>query len=789
MEQIINNKIIIWGIDNFNTLGLFRQLGPAGCDIFFLIHEGKGNCASCSKWCKDYAEVKTIEEGADYLFNHFSNLNPNPIIITPGDGIIEYIDQHREDFQKHFIVPGTSEGGLLTKIDNKNEMTSLAKKLGFNVPESRTCRWNDELQDISYPCIIKPSHITNGKRSEFKFKICENEKELKKTLNWVRHESEFILQQFIPKESVALVYGARMSGGEVKTAGVLVKDRFISCGDGSHGFVSSIFPKGIEIDKIEAFLNEIDYYGLFSFEYGLYDGQAFFFEVNLRNDGTSHYFYQAGANIPLAWVRSMAGEDYSQVSTSVTEDKWFIDEISDLENVYRGFISREQWEKERAEAAVFKYFDDSDMMPYEKQMGGVKLECSKTSSSADIDRTLSGCSTNWESTNKIIIWGRDNYNTLGLLRQLSGGGRYIFFLMIGKPAGCASESKWFGDYATTHSIEEGFDYLLSQFENERLKPVIFTPSDEVIEFVDQHKDELEKRFIIPGTQERGLLTQIDNKNEMADMARRLGFLVPKSQICCKTTVLADISYPCIIKPAHTTAGHRNEFKFKICKNQKELAGALKYVREESEFILQQYIPKESDALVYGCRMKDGTVKIAGTIIRDRFCRTGETSHGLVTAELPNHIERNSIEKFLNEIDYCGLFSFEYGLYDGNAFFFEVNLRNDGTSHFFQQAGANIPLAWYYDAIGKSYAQVHTEVTEDCWYIDELFDVANVWNGTVGRKQWKKEKNEATIFKYYDAEDEQPWKSMKRNRLWKILQDTIIKKYRLYIVWMMDKLKH
>lgn len=391
--------------------------------------------------------------------------------------------------------------------------------------------------------------------------------------------------------------------------------------------------------------------------------------------------------------------------------------------------------------------------------------------------------------NKIIIWGRDNYNTLGLLRQLSGDDREIFFLMWDKPVGCASASKWFGEYETTVSIEEGYQYLLSHFSNEAQKLVIFTPSDEIIEFIDQHKSELEERFIIPGTREQGLLTKVDDKNTMTELANRLGFLVPQSQICFKDSDIQDVKYPCIIKPAHTTAGHRNEFKFKICENEKELTNALKYVREESEFILQQYIPKESVALVYGARLKDGTVLTAGTLIKDRFIACGDGSHGLVTAELPNGIDRKQIEQFLAEIDYCGLFSFEYGLYDGKAYFFEVNLRNDGTSHFFQQAGVNIPLAWYYDAIGRDYSQINTVVTNDRWYMDEIFDVANVWNGTISRKQWKSDKAKATIFKYYDKEDQEPWKQMKRGKMRKIIQDAFVKKYRLYIVWAMDKLKH
>ena len=30
MNRIVNNKVVIWGPDDFNTLGLLRQLGSAG---------------------------------------------------------------------------------------------------------------------------------------------------------------------------------------------------------------------------------------------------------------------------------------------------------------------------------------------------------------------------------------------------------------------------------------------------------------------------------------------------------------------------------------------------------------------------------------------------------------------------------------------------------------------------------------------------------------------------------------------------------------------------------------
>ena len=390
--------------------------------------------------------------------------------------------------------------------------------------------------------------------------------------------------------------------------------------------------------------------------------------------------------------------------------------------------------------------------------------------------------------NRIIIWSGDNYNSLGLLRQLQGDGRHIFFLMWGKPTGCASASKYFGEHEMVESIEDGYRFLLTHFTDEPVKPVLFIESDEIIEFIDQHKQELEVHYIVPGTKEAGLLTKIDDKNNMSELARKHGFLVPDSKVCKWDSDISDVKYPCIIKPAHTTAGHYNEFKFIICENEKKLQNALSYVRHTSEFIVQQYIPKEKDALVYGCRLLDGKVLIAGTIVRDRFCRTGETSHGLVTGYLPDGVLPKHIEAFLAEIDYCGLFSFEYGLFDEKAYFFEVNLRNDGTSHFFYQAGANIPLAWYYSVIGFESSSVSTKVGRDSWYIDEIYDEANVWNGNISRKQWRQEKEEASVYKYYDPEDVGPWKSMKKHRVRKVLQDWIVKRFRIYIVWIIDKFK-
>ena len=363
MEKI-ENKVIVWSIDDFNTLGLMRELGNAELDMLFLI-KGHAGLAASSKYCKEYIETGSIEEGYKYLLENYKDRDNKPIIILAGDDIVTYVDQHRESLENHFILPLTTLKGNVEKYIDKNTMTALADEIGILCPKSIFITKESDFEGVQYPCIIKPSHQKPGHYNEFKFKICKNERALKRTLRFVRPDSEFILQEYIQKENDLLVYGGRMWDGRTVIAGAFVRDRLTDGGSSSHGYFVPDLPCGAEESKIAEFLEIIDYHGLFSVEYGLLDNRAYFFEVNLRNDGTSHYFYQAGANIPLAYVYSSAGKDYSHIPTKVVGKKWYIDEIYDVENVITRKISRKQWNQDMKEAVLLKYYDIDDMAPYE----------------------------------------------------------------------------------------------------------------------------------------------------------------------------------------------------------------------------------------------------------------------------------------------------------------------------------------------------------------------------------------------------------------------------------------
>lgn len=388
--------------------------------------------------------------------------------------------------------------------------------------------------------------------------------------------------------------------------------------------------------------------------------------------------------------------------------------------------------------------------------------------------------------NKIILWAVDDFNSLGVIRQLGNQGLDLLFLIKGK-ANIAAKSKYCTHYIETETLQDGYNYLRTNFSNEKIKPIILLSGDDTMTFVDQHRSSLSPLFFLPGSKTEGIVTKHTDKNNMTLLAERLGFLTPTSFCIKKDSLIDDIIYPCIIKPSHERPGHYNEFKYKICKNQSQLQHTLSLVNPESHFIVQQYIPKEKDILIYGLRLQSGEVILAGAFVKNRLSADASGSFGYITNKIPNYIDTELITKFLCHIDYYGLFSFEYGEVGNKAYFFEVNLRNDGTSHYFYQLGVNLPLAYIYDAADRDISNIQTKVTQCGWFIDELFDIENILMGKLSYKQWKTDKEKATVYKYYDKDDMIPYQIIKKNQLKLLFVHLMLKYFRIQIIYILDKI--
>ena len=160
---MIENKIIIWGADNSHALGVIRQLGKSNLDVLFLVNGRSNGYASKSKYCKKIVFLSNVEKGFNYLLSNYKDKSNKAILLLMGDEVAEVVDKNREKLLPYFFLSGTSEQGLLSKIDDKNIMSEIAKRHGFTIPKSVEFKWNSRVDNIEYPCIVKPSALATGR--------------------------------------------------------------------------------------------------------------------------------------------------------------------------------------------------------------------------------------------------------------------------------------------------------------------------------------------------------------------------------------------------------------------------------------------------------------------------------------------------------------------------------------------------------------------------------------------------------------------------------------------------
>lgn len=357
-------KIIIWGDDHHNALGLLRMLGGRGFDILFLVHEKDNGIATVSKFCSNYYVVDSIEAGLQYLRDNYKDPVDKAVLLFTADKFSEAANSILNSLKDYFYVSGPEEEGLLEQIDDKYTMGMLAKQCGINIPQTILIPPVPAAPDCVFPSIIKPC---SPKSKDFKTQIVRNSRQYDEVKKRLMPNRRYVLQSFVNKDADGLIYGCRDQNGQTHLAGICVRDRWSDDGCGSFGYITPEIPVAINQKGIADFLEKIKFRGIFSVEYALTADDAYFYEFNLRNDGTAVLFYNAGSNIALHYVNSCFGIEPS-APVRVAGKQYLINEIRDKFNVYDRNITLKRWKEDKKKATLFFYYDPDDMKPYENQL-------------------------------------------------------------------------------------------------------------------------------------------------------------------------------------------------------------------------------------------------------------------------------------------------------------------------------------------------------------------------------------------------------------------------------------
>ena len=309
--------------------------------------------------------------------------------------------------------------------------------------------------------------------------------------------------------------------------------------------------------------------------------------------------------------------------------------------------------------------------------------------------------------NKIVIaFGADHYNTLWVVRSLGMAGFYPIAVII---SNCNNSFVGKSNYCKECHIVNDNDAAIRCLMSMQLqeKAPIIASGDPAAELLDANYGLLSSKYVLHNCESKGgrIIYWMD-KTRMLEAAFRSGLIVPysKSLDLNKKIELKKVPFPCLIKPE--ISAYATKDIFRICNTNDELNETILEVKHEcSNVVLQEFVQKDYEFLVYGVRTLNNEIVLPGGLRKIHLCDSlnnmGMMSYSYITNEVPEQLGGfENIKKFLKNIDYHGVFSIEFMITKDKAYFLEINLRNDGTVYCTTQAGVNIPAIWAASVYGR-----------------------------------------------------------------------------------------
>ena len=360
----MDNKVVVFGCNHQNMLGLVRSLGEKGVHPYCVLLQSKDGLVFRSKYPAECHWVSSPQEGYEYIIERFSNETPKPILLSSDDVTETLFDLNATELRKHFMVPASDEDGKLTRLMSKKAIADLARQFNFNLPWMRVIKKGESIPiDLQFPVFTKSIKSIDGGKAEERKCVCRDE--LAAVLSRC-HSEELLVQQFIDKVD-EIDYIGYAANGFVYIPYVQHQMRFSDHAYGGYHRFDKIQDNDMT-RRICQMLKEIKFQGLFSVEF-LVDksGKWFFTEVNFRHDGHDYLITDAGINLPWLYCCAITGANEVLMPEVKKHTFTGMNELVD----YRQFVATGKisivkwlWQFMRADTHIFWNRRDNGPLKY-----------------------------------------------------------------------------------------------------------------------------------------------------------------------------------------------------------------------------------------------------------------------------------------------------------------------------------------------------------------------------------------------------------------------------------------
>lgn len=360
-----------------------------------------------------------------------------------------------------------------------------------------------------------------------------------------------------------------------------------------------------------------------------------------------------------------------------------------------------------------------------------------------------------------VVVGHDHQNTLGVIRSLGESGIRVKAVLLADDVNCSTAQSKYIDEAIVVEESTLIDTLI-RLGNQMAEPVPLIPcGDAAAAPVARAYERLVNAYILPCAKDGSNMLRLMNKINMLQAAQNAGLTVPawvsiqQEDFWDLERLCADLRFPCILKPIDLLPG--GTFEFRIIRSKEDLGSSVEYITANcSSIIIQQYIQKIGEFGVNACRLhRSGETVFCGVIEKKRFSQAslGSTTAGTIC---PNHHDLcEQARKFVEAIDYRGIFDMEF-ITDGEEYYFvEMNFRNGGYGYACTKAGRNLPAIWASEAVGNTIEKFCAKPIKTIFFINESADMQNVRAGNTSVFTWLWDVLRAGAHMYINCADMRP----------------------------------
>lgn len=366
-----NIRVILLGRNYLTSISTARSLGKSGYTVD-LIYAPIRRDTEIVKACKYIDKVYDIpskkdEDIINVIKTEYTDKSKTYVLYPTDDHGIYIADSLRGELGNNFVMPfmkGEDEEHQLEYFMRKDVQLSIAEKCGFPSIKSSIIDLADENMsipdDVNYPVFLKPVVSAHAGKSDIG--KCADRNELEKRIAATKSKkrlTKFMLQEFIHIDSEIVMNG--VSDGEKAFIPAVIKKEQVALfnrGVTLKGRLVSTDEIGGLLEKIEKYMSELHYVGMFDLELLVSGDKVYFGEINLRCGGPSYIYTLCGGNLPSIAVDVLLGGELPS-ENKISLNKSFVNDKVIWEDYLHGFISKKEL-KRLIESSDFCLTDDSE---------------------------------------------------------------------------------------------------------------------------------------------------------------------------------------------------------------------------------------------------------------------------------------------------------------------------------------------------------------------------------------------------------------------------------------------